>query len=197
MRLASWDGKVSEALFRFAETRVPRRAWVVLEYSGHGLVWIPLALACWPAMGYDTAERRFWMLLNVTFWLDLICIATLKAMVRRPRPLYTHQQDMYVVAEVDRYSFPSGHASRVWEIACVVKLWYPSWTTYVLLWATCTSCSRVALGRHYLGDVLVGSLMGAALAASLTAKLETIGMLDAWTSEMLEQTKTSWLAWID
>lgn len=196
MRLSRWDGKASEKVYRVAEARVPRQVWMALEYSGHGLLWIPLALACWSAVGSDTAERRFWTLLNATFWLDLVCIATLKAIVRRPRPLYTHQRDMYVVAEVDKYSFPSGHASRVWEIACVVMQWYPSWSTTVLVWAIGTSCSRVALGRHYLGDVLVGSVVGVALAATLIARIQTIDRADAWVSEAWEQVHASLVAWI-
>ena len=37
-----------------------------------------------------------------------------------------------------------------------------------MLWATTTASSRVLLGRHYVGDVLAGTLLGLALAAFLT-----------------------------
>jgi membrane-associated phospholipid phosphatase len=36
-------------------------------------------------------------------------------------------------------------------------------------WAACTSASRVVMGRHYVGDVLAGVLLGAAELSVLRA----------------------------
>jgi membrane-associated phospholipid phosphatase len=53
-------------------------------------------------------------------------------------------------------------AAMAW--ACLRSHWRGS----IVLWATTTASSRVLLGRHYVGDVLAGTLLGLALAAFLT-----------------------------
>ena len=62
------------------------------------------------ALSADAAQRRAATTLLAAMMLDLATVAALKALVRRPRPPY-NLPDMLVVS-VDRYSFPSGHASR-------------------------------------------------------------------------------------
>ncbi len=62
------------------------------------------------------------------------------------------------------YGFYSGHASNA--VALAVFLWFILRRTYklvaaiTLLWAAIVAYSRVYLGVHYLGDVMMGVLMG-------------------------------------
>jgi len=41
-----------------------------------------------------------------------VLVGSLKALVRRPRPLYNQSGDFVLVVAVDQYSFPSGHTAR-------------------------------------------------------------------------------------
>lgn len=68
-----------------------------------------------------------------------------------------------------RYGFVSSHASNHFAIAAFmagVLHGSPRWATFALfLWAALVAYSRVYLGVHYPGDVLVGGLYGAVVGA--------------------------------
>ena len=74
------------------------------------------------------------------------------------------------------YGFFSGHASNSFGFA--VGTWaglqlndpkhrYGLYGCLIMLWAALMAVSRVMLAAHYLGDILVGSLMGLALGFGL------------------------------
>lgn len=86
----------------------------------------------------------------------------MKAVVRRRRPAQ-NQMDMFATFSVDRYSFPSGHATRAamcgrFLLAHLVLA--PPVRVLVVLWVGLVGLSRVLLGRHNVTDVLFGFWMG-------------------------------------
>lgn len=94
--------------------------------------------------------------------LDLVLVAVVKAIVRRRRPSH-NRMDMFATFSVDRYSFPSGHATRAALCArfllAHLVLAAPL-RVLVLLWAVTVGLSRVLLGRHNVTDVAFGFGMG-------------------------------------
>jgi len=92
---------------------------------------------------------------------DVVVIVLTKAIVRRQRPAQ-NAQDMMTVS-VDKYSFPSGHASRAFMLATfLVVHFYVSvvWRYIIWLWAVSVAVSRILLGRHHVSDVVAGSVLG-------------------------------------
>lgn len=94
--------------------------------------------------------------------LDIVLVTTVKAVVRRPRPAY-NRMDMFITVSVDRYSFPSGHATRAamcgrFLLAHLVLA--APLRVLVLLWTGLVGLSRVLLGRHNVTDVMFGFWMG-------------------------------------
>lgn len=87
----------------------------------------------------------------------------LKALNKRPRPYITYPELENLQIE-NSYSFPSGHTTVAFATATSLSLLYPKW--YVIapsfLWASLVGYSRMDLGVHYPGDVLVGMLIGGA-----------------------------------
>merc|ERR1712080_643481 len=67
----------------------------------------------------------------------------------------------------DQYSFPSGHACRVVLMACLLPELIPELPGHSLfglrMWAFWVCLSRVNLGRHYLSDVICGSILSWAI----------------------------------
>ena len=61
-------------------------------------------------------------------------------------------------------SFPSGHATTAFAAAVLLTLWYPRWAGVWLGLAVLVGLSRVVLGSHFPSDVLVGALLGSAVA---------------------------------
>ncbi|KAG9350950.1 hypothetical protein JZ751_024839 [Albula glossodonta] len=133
----------------------------LVEISGHGIPWLAGVLYC--LYKSDSAAGQEVMLnLLMALVLDLVLVAVVKAVVRRRRPSH-NRMDMFATFSVDRYSFPSGHATRAAMCArfllAHLVLAAPL-RVLVLLWATLVGLSRVLLGRHNVTDVLFGFGMG-------------------------------------
>ncbi|XP_051951425.1 polyisoprenoid diphosphate/phosphate phosphohydrolase PLPP6-like [Xyrauchen texanus] len=133
----------------------------LIEISGHGILWLAGAAYC--LYKSDSAAGQEVMLnLIMALVLDLVLVGVVKAVVRRRRPTH-NRMDMFATFSVDRYSFPSGHATR--SAMCArfllahLVLAAPL-RVLVLLWATVVGFSRVLLGRHNVTDVAFGFLMG-------------------------------------
>jgi undecaprenyl-diphosphatase len=110
-----------------------------------------------------------WLLGN-SFWKDWAVIEftgiavlaaivmALKFTIRRRRP---HGEWGSIYRNTDPHSFPSGHAARAFLIAVIATGLGPLWLAALLwVWAPLVSLARVAMGVHYLSDVIVGALIG-------------------------------------
>ncbi|MBN3295657.1 polyisoprenoid diphosphate/phosphate phosphohydrolase PLPP6 [Amia ocellicauda] len=133
----------------------------LIEVSGHGIPWIAGAVYC--LYKSDSAAGQE-VMLNLLFalLLDVVLVGVVKAVVRRRRPSH-NRMDMFATFSVDRYSFPSGHATRAAMCArfllAHLVLAAPL-RVLVLLWAVLVGLSRVMLGRHNVTDVAFGFGMG-------------------------------------
>mmetsp|Transcript_31134 Transcript_31134/g.43152 ORF Transcript_31134/g.43152 Transcript_31134/m.43152 type:complete len:187 (-) Transcript_31134:95-655(-) len=163
------DRQVSSKMYWKHSDGPSRRILQAFELSGDGLLWIPLiAIAkMTPSLVASELNDCVWKLL-VGCVLDLIVVASLKAFFRRSRPSY-NKDDMHIVVSVDKFSFPSGHSSRCIFIGALAYycIAHREIRIVMYIWATLTAMSRVALGRHFLGDVLAGSCIGVGMATFL------------------------------
>ena len=161
--VARLDLQYSLYLYQHVGKTVPHWLLLACEHSGNGFLWIlgTLLLLVLPKVGWKF--RIFAINLEVGFLLDLIVIGILKLAVRRARPDYAEKKYTSNIP-ADKYSFPSGHASRCIFIATGVFLFrsmcHPAILVGAIIWAIGTSMSRIFLGRHYLSDVLIGSIIG-------------------------------------
>jgi undecaprenyl-diphosphatase len=73
-------------------------------------------------------------------------------------------------------SFPSGHSAAAFAFATGVGHVLPQAAAPLRALATIVAYSRVHTGVHYPGDVVVGSVLGAALAQATTHQLEARGL---------------------
>lgn len=93
--------------------------------------------------------------------VDILVCSSVKAVFRRKRP-EQNADDMLTIS-VDKYSFPSGHATRVAMCACFLISQFdlsPIVQSAIVVWAVVVCISRVMLGRHHVSDVLAGALIG-------------------------------------
>jgi membrane-associated phospholipid phosphatase len=99
------------------------------------------------------------------FAASVVLTSALKYAFRRARPAGDWGA-MY--RRTDPHSFPSGHASRTLALTLVAagRGWAAAGVA-LAAWSLLVGFSRVALGVHYLLDVLAGYLLGALVGAAV------------------------------
>ena len=104
--------------------------------------------------------------------------ATVKAAVHRLRPVLTDP-----VAHANGLSFPSGHAHAAivgYAVLLLVLLpilhgsWRSAAVTLAVLMVLAIGFSRVALGVHYVSDVVAGFVLGAAWVSAMVAAFNAL-----------------------
>lgn len=106
-------------------------------------------------------------LLLVVLFSDQFTSGFMKPFFERPRPCHSPEIGSLVhIANKcgGQFGFASGHSANSFGIAVFVWLvfrYYWKWTWIVFIWACFVAYSRIAVGVHYPGDILVGGLVGA------------------------------------
>jgi undecaprenyl-diphosphatase len=87
-----------------------------------------------------------------------VLVLAIKFSVRRSRP---EGEWGAIYRNTDPHSFPSGHAARAAMLAVLAIGLGPVWfAILVLIWVPFVSLARIAMGLHYLSDVLAGLILG-------------------------------------
>ena len=135
---------------------VLRNLAMFFAHSGDSWFWGAGMLILWFAAGPFWKQ---WAVYQV-FWVAVLAVLvqTLKFTIRRKRP----EGDWGAVyRNTDPHSFPSGHAARAFLIAVLGSLLGPPWLAVILwIWAPLVSLARVAMGVHYVSDVIAGAVVG-------------------------------------
>ena len=150
------DARLSDRL-RVAEQPGPLRTLAVFfAHSGDSWFWgLGLLLLWW-------FGNSFWKQWAVTLFASIAVLAvtvlTIKLIVRRRRP---EGEWGGIYRNTDPHSFPSGHAARAFLIAILAIGLGPAWLAILLcIWAPLVSLARVAMGVHYVSDVIAGMVLG-------------------------------------
>lgn len=95
----------------------------------------------------------------------------LKKFLGRARPCDYDPTLVRDVAPLDTYSCPSGHAMTAAAYGVPLMFAWPDAWPLVIAICAVIGWSRVALGHHYVTDVVIGTVLGAAIAGSVSAFL--------------------------
>lgn len=161
-KILDLDVKVTKDAVEFVRSKVNlenyRQHMKLLEISCHGIPW--LALCMIGLYSFDIPE--LWANLLVGLLLDIVVVAVTKAFTRRRRPAY-NVDDMFMTGSVDKFSFPSGHATRAVLLTVFFCRLHPvSFILFlpIIAWSLAVAVSRVLLGRHHNLDVVGGVVIG-------------------------------------
>lgn len=154
-RLVALDDSLSARLTLGEETRWRRRVAAVGAHLGDGLLWLVIGVIAF-GLGKE-ATRHFVLRAAVPIIIAGGLTAVLKLLMRRGRP---RERAGFYSTRYDRYSFPSGHATRAACLALVFSHQFPGWAIALYASALFIALCRVALDIHYASDVLVGLAVG-------------------------------------
>jgi undecaprenyl-diphosphatase len=137
-------------------SRPARLFWTALTYLG-GVTCSLVAAALPLAAGgpISIAARQALVALVASH----LAVQLVKRTVGRARPSFRVLDCRALVQEPDRFSFPSGHSAAAMSVAFVYAVAFPTLAIVLIPLALLIGMSRVCLGVHYPGDVLIGQLI--------------------------------------
>ena len=157
-RLLDLDARLS-AKMRVAERPgLIRTVAAFLAHSGDSWFWWGALVILW-WLG-DSFWRPWALTVLVSILVLAVIVLAVKFSIRRRRP-EGEWGGMY--RKTDPHSFPSGHAARAILIAVLAIGLGPWWMALILcIWAPLVCLARVAMGVHYLSDIVAGAVLGLA-----------------------------------
>ncbi len=132
---------------------------LIIAHTGDSLTWATIAVVLW-----YRGDQVLAALISIAVLIIAAAVFAIKVTVRRRRP--TNERSLATMT-LDEHSFPSGHAARSIGLAIVLGTLYPDLLPYLIVWAVLVGVARIALGVHYLSDVIAGWGLGGLIGAVL------------------------------
>lgn len=154
------DARLSNQM-RVAEKPGALRAIAVFfAHSGDSWFWAIGLFAMWLSGASFWKEWAVVQLGGISLLAAMVLL--IKFRIKRKRP---EGEWGRVYRASDPHSFPSGHAARAFLLATVASGLGPSSLATILwIWAPLVALARVAMGVHYLSDIVAGALFGIIIA---------------------------------
>jgi undecaprenyl-diphosphatase len=150
------DARLSDRLRVAEQPGLLRTLAVFFAHSGDSWFWgLGLIILWWFG---DSFWKQWAVVLFTGIALLAMIVMAIKFTVRRRRP---EGEWGGIYRNTDPHSFPSGHATRAFLIAILSIGLGPVWLAVLLcVWAPLVSLARVAMGVHYLSDIIAGAFLG-------------------------------------
>jgi membrane-associated phospholipid phosphatase len=133
---------------------------IFFAHSGDSWFWAIGLFAIW--ISGDSFWKQWAILQFASISFLAVMVLVIKFSIRRKRPEGDWGQ---IYRYTDPHSFPSGHAARAFLIATIATGLGPAWLAIALwIWAPLVALARVAMGVHYLSDIVAGALLGILIA---------------------------------
>ena len=174
LAINSWNSAVTDPIWAFLSMK---------------LVWIPLYAAILALIVWKLGWKKGGILILGTVLTIVFCdqfANLIKYSVARIRPLHNDfmvSNGLNILELGGGYSFFSAHAANSFGLAgctwlglknCLkdspdpvnakIVKWY-GW--FMFTWAALVAISRIFVGKHYLGDVIVGTIAGLAIGLAM------------------------------
>lgn len=112
----------------------------------------------------ESVDSSFLKLASGAFLIERCLYYILKNSLRRNRPQAAIANFTSFIVPQDQFSFPSGHTSAAFLMATLSTEIWPKCSLLFYCWASCIGFSRVLLGVHFPTDIIVGAMLGIAIA---------------------------------
>lgn len=133
-----------------------RKFFLVITQTGTFIMWGIAFLITYFSL---PEERSKIVSLIFITGIMLIPVFIIKQTVKRNRPSY--KDTRFGTVAFDKYSFPSGHATRASYAMIIMPIFTPTLTIFWIIWGLTMISSRLILGVHYISDIITGILLGA------------------------------------
>ena len=149
----------------------------IWQFFSDKIVWIPMYVAIVALLIWKLGWKKGLLVVAaaaLTFGFCDQVSNIVKHAVARIRPLndeFMIASGLHILETGGGYSFFSAHAANAFGLACSTfigmkgcmegkRSWLKVYGGWIFFWAAMVSVSRVFVGKHYLGDILVGVVIG-------------------------------------
>ncbi|HSO12313.1 MAG TPA: phosphatase PAP2 family protein [Anaerolineales bacterium] len=154
------DARLSDQMRVAEKPGALRSIAVFFAHSGDSWFWAAALIALW-ANG-DSFWKKWAVVQFVGISVLAALVMSIKFLVRRRRP---EGEWGGIYRNTDPHSFPSGHAARSFLIAVLATGLSPVGLASALwIWAPLVALARVAMGVHYISDIVAGAVFGLIIA---------------------------------
>lgn len=168
-------------------TRLGSSAWILIISAGVGLV---LSVSPWPYLPRQERRQRLWLYADANFVFFTVAASgvtasLIKNTIGRARPRHFDQLGAwhfdFAAFESGFASFPSGHSTTFGALCMAMALLAPRLWPCWLGFAVLGGFSRVAVGAHYLSDIVTGLCFGAGFVIVFAHYLARRGVMFEFT----------------
>lgn len=167
LEINSWDSPITDPIWQFFSDK---------------LVWAPMYAAIIALLIWKLGWKRGLLVLAgalLTFGFCDQFSNLIKHAVERIRPLHDEfmvSNGLNILEKGGGYSFFSAHSANSFGLAfstflgmklclrnsgsSITPKWLKAYGVWMFFWATMVAVSRIFVGKHYLGDVIVGIIVG-------------------------------------
>jgi len=150
------DARLSSQMRMAEKPGALRVIAVFFAHSGDSWFWAIGLLALW--ISSDSFWKQWAVLQFAGICFLAAMVLLIKFRIKRRRPEGEWGQ---IYRNTDPHSFPSGHTARAFLIATIASGLGPAWLAIALwIWAPLVGLARVAMGVHYVSDIVAGMLLG-------------------------------------
>lgn len=136
-----------------------------LTQVGRSEVWLVpslfLALLFWARGQSALASKALFFFSSVA--LAGLVNLVIKMVFGRARPILFDQHHIYgfewFQSSSHYLSFPSGHTNTIAAVMMVLLFWFPKYRILTITMTVLVAFSRVAIGKHYLSDIVMGAFV--------------------------------------
>lgn len=163
----------TQILLFFNDLHLPFFDHFMMAFTGR-FIWAPMYATIlyilFKRFGYKVAICYTIAIPLVIMCADQLCATVIRPWAERLRPANLNNPINSLVHIVDnyrggKYGFPSCHAANSFALATFLSLLFAKrrFTIFIIVWAFLNSYSRLYLGVHYPGDLIIGALVGIAI----------------------------------
>lgn len=158
------DQRLSRQIFK-----TTKKSWVLRHlavFCADDLIWLLVGMMLVSVLSARADSTAMLLIFIGTLGISWLVTAGVSRFVNKPRPYESQKYQPIIRPFIETSTFPSSHATFAFALttfACVMD--FSSLFTWFLIVAFAIALGRVAVGVHYLSDVICGALIGTVISA--------------------------------
>ncbi len=159
-KLIHWDEVVTRRCYFALQYRHLITILQKISWLGDGPIWLVLMV------GFPVVQGKQGFYLSLSMMLaaliNVVCFKPIKNRIKRQRPFVRFDDMVAKTKAGGQYSFPSSHTTHAVSFLVSLGVFQPSLVLLMGVFVLVIALSRVILGVHYLGDIIIATVLGVA-----------------------------------